>query len=174
MRVVHEHGHGAHPRNRREQAQRRGIGREAIDRAGRRQTERRRQRAPLSRWDLVQPVGDRRQQRREPGVRKPLLRLEGTYLQQPHVGRLLTGVREQHALADARLAADHERAAPARARLLQQPVDRRELRCTIHEHPPILCASSPLMEMSPSRAIRLAWGPFDRNEGANDDLRAAR
>ena len=56
------------------------------------------------------------------------------------LGRLLAGVREQRALADARLTAKDERAACACARVPEQPVDRRELRSTTHQHLPIVRA----------------------------------
>jgi hypothetical protein len=156
VRVVHEHGHGALARDRREQAQRRRVGREAIDRAGRLQAERGRQRLPLARGHLMQLIGDRRQQRREPCERQALLRREGTHPEQPHVGRLVAGVRQQRALADARLAAQDERAACACARGSEQPVDRRELRCTTHQHLPIVRAWPSPMEMNFPRCNRTA------------------
>jgi len=61
--------------------------------------------------------------------------------------RVVADVGKQRALPDARLATKNERAACASARLPRKRVDRRELRCTTHQHLPTLRAWSPPMEM---------------------------
>ena len=68
------------------------------------------------------------------GERQLVLGLDPDAAQDLHVGRALGGVAEQRRLADARLAAQHERRAALVACALQQRIEGAPLGLTPHEH----------------------------------------
>jgi hypothetical protein len=134
VRVVDEHEQRLLRRRLREQRQGRRRRREAVVLVRGTQCER-----GLERFGLVrgQPVGElehRPEERVQPGVRELRLGLDAGDRQHAHVGSGLARVLEQRALADPRLAREHEHAAATPPRVLQRRVHDRTLAAAPDQH----------------------------------------
>ncbi len=127
MRIIHH----AHDRltfgGRSDQAERRGRHQEPV-RIGRRgQPERTLQRRRLERWQLAGEAENRPQEAEQPSKGQIGLGLHPRRLKYGHPGRRTQRKLEQRALANPRVAPQHERGAPGRDRASQQPLDRHAL-----------------------------------------------
>jgi hypothetical protein len=76
---------------------------------------------------VLQASHERRAELMQPRKGELHLRLNPRRPHEAAAGRVLNQVLQQRALAHARLAAQHERAARARAHIRQQPIQRRAL-----------------------------------------------
>ena len=119
-RVVDRHEHGRALADRGQQAERRGVEREAVAGHRRPERERARERRPLRRRQRAQLGHDGAEQVGEAGERELGLGLDAARAQHRHPVGGGDRVVEQRALADPRLAADHERGARSRVRPREQ------------------------------------------------------
>jgi hypothetical protein len=137
LRVIDDADQRAVLRRVRQQAQDRQAHEEPVRRTAIAYAERRPERLALRTREPVQPVHERRAQLLQPRVRELHLRLDAGRPRDRAARRVLRQVLQQRALADAGLAAQHERPARACAHARHELIQRRALVAPAEQPPPV-------------------------------------
>ena len=132
--IVDDDEHGVRLSGRGEQPQQRGAHREAVALLGRPQTENGAESGALSLWDLGEEIDQRPAELEQPRELDLGLRLDPGRRDHRHRLGEVDGVPQQRRLADARLAADHKRAALTATGVGEQALDPLALGTPPDEH----------------------------------------
>ncbi len=132
--VVDQCQHGLLPGGGAEQVERADQHGQPVDRLRRPDRERASERLGLPPGQVGREVGERREQVDQADERHRRLGLDAAGAHDPHVSAVRRRMLEQRRLPDAGLSRDDERAAVARARVVEQAVDTQALLPPAHQH----------------------------------------